>query len=125
MESTEAILNVSCPHNKNLLLFLWLKLHPYVEDRAASTILISDGVDRVMPVEGRGDSVCPFSGENAFCGFLSSLCLHSRLNVSQPERQRERDRGRETETGRSAVCWEKAIESIHDDTLPPFRLMSY
>lgn len=90
-----------------------------MDDRAASTILISDGVDRVTPFEGRGGSFCLFSGENPFFRFFSSFCLHSSLNVSQPQRETEKEKGR------SAVCWEKAIESIHDDTLPPFSLMSY
>lgn len=114
-------MNVSCQHNKKILLFLCLELPFYMDDRAASTVLISDGGDRVTPLEGRGDLLRPFSWENPFFDSLSPFCLHSSLNVSKPEREGDGERGK----GRSAVCWEWAIESIHDDTHPPFSLMSY
>lgn len=59
------------------------------------TILMSDGVDRVMPSEGRKNSLCPFLGENPFFDFLPSSCLQSSLNVSQPGRESgtEKERG--------------------------------
>lgn len=62
-----------------------------MDDGAASTILNSDGGDRVTPSEARGDSHCPFSGETPFFDSLSSLCLHSSLNVSPAASERERE----------------------------------
>lgn len=75
--------------------FSMFRASPNMDDRAASTTLISDGVDRVTPLEGRGDSLCPFYRENPFFDFLSSLCLHLSLNVSQPESEGDRERERE------------------------------
>lgn len=86
--------NASCLHTKNLLLFLFH--HPHMDDRAASTILISAGVDQVTSLERRENTFCPFFRGESFFYFLSSLCLHSSRNVSQPGREwgTEKERGR-------------------------------
>lgn len=87
------------------------------------TILISDGADRVMPSEGRKNSLCPFLGENPFFDFLPSACLQSSLNVSQPGRES----GMEKRGGRGGLrsAGRKPLKTYTIKFFLLFSLMSY
>lgn len=80
-----------------------------MNDRATSTILISHGADQVMTLEG-------------LLSLTSSLfpILHPSLNVSKPGRQWGEERW-----AKLCSLLGEAIENLHGDTLPPFRLMSF